>query len=90
MAGRLKNEVGGKYALEKLPKLIDIISAIPVTHRKALLPHLKVRPIRSASGVRTGRRAVGAGAGADRRWAGLRRSPSWRSCASRTAARTLP
>jgi elongator complex protein 3 len=50
----MKNDVGSKFGLERLPKLVDIISAIPATHRKALLPHLKVRPIRSASGVRGG------------------------------------
>ena len=38
--------------MERLPRLVDILSAIPPTHRKAMLPALKARPVRSASGVR--------------------------------------
>jgi elongator complex protein 3 len=35
-----------------VPRLVDIISAIPEEYKKALLPKLKARPIRTASGVR--------------------------------------
>ena len=41
-----------KHKLTGLPKLVDIISAIPDEHKKTLLPMLKARPIRSASGVK--------------------------------------
>ncbi|KAG9127021.1 Elongator subunit [Ceratobasidium sp. 392] len=34
-----------------VPRLVDIISAVPEEHKKALLPKLKARPIRTASGV---------------------------------------
>jgi elongator complex protein 3 len=34
-----------------VPRLVDIISAIPDDYKKALLPRLKARPIRTASGV---------------------------------------
>lgn len=36
-----------------MPRLVDIISAVPEEHKKALLPKLKARPIRTASGVRS-------------------------------------
>jgi elongator complex protein 3 len=35
-----------------MPRLVDIISAVPEEYKKALLPKLKARPIRTASGVR--------------------------------------
>ncbi|QRW27451.1 Pol II transcription elongation factor [Rhizoctonia solani] len=34
-----------------VPRLVDIISAVPEEHKKALLPKLKARPIRTASGI---------------------------------------
>ena len=39
---RLKAEVTRKYGLSSQPRLVDIISAVPVTHKKTLLPKLKV------------------------------------------------
>jgi len=45
---RLSKEFG--YAGQ--PRLVDIISAVPDDYKKALLPKLKARPIRTASGVR--------------------------------------
>ena len=33
------------------PKMVDIIAAIPETHRNLLNPYLKVKPVRTASGV---------------------------------------
>lgn len=41
-----------KYGYGGVPRLVDIISAIPDDYKKALLPKLKARPIRTASGVR--------------------------------------
>ena len=47
----LKNRVARRNKLQNLPKLVDIIAAIPDQHRAALLPKLKAKPIRTASGV---------------------------------------
>lgn len=47
----LKHRIARKNKLTCLPKLVDIISAIPDQHRTALLPKLKAKPIRTASGV---------------------------------------
>lgn len=41
-----------KHGYGGVPRLVDIISAIPDEYKKALLPKLKARPIRTASGVR--------------------------------------
>eukprot|EP00038_Savillea_parva_P026710 m.55790 g.55790 ORF g.55790 m.55790 type:complete len:561 (+) comp7630_c0_seq2:132-1814(+) len=48
---RLKSEVSKKYGLKSQPRLTDILAAIPATHRQALLPKLKCKPIRTASGI---------------------------------------
>ncbi|KAJ8487915.1 hypothetical protein ONZ51_g3911 [Trametes cubensis] len=40
-----------KYGFGGVPRLVDIISAIPDDYKKALLPKLKARPIRTASGI---------------------------------------
>jgi len=47
----LKLEVSKRWELTKVPKLVDIISAIPEDYKAALLPHVKAKPVRSASGV---------------------------------------
>lgn len=48
---RLKSEVARKNGLSTQPKLVDIIAAVPQSYRKILLPKLKAKPIRSASGI---------------------------------------
>ena len=40
-----------KYGLSTQPKLVDIISAVPVAYRHDLLPQLRAKPVRTASGV---------------------------------------
>jgi len=45
--------ISSKYGLETSPKLVDIIAAVPSDHRKALVPKLKAKPVRTASGVST-------------------------------------
>ena len=40
-----------KYGFGVVPRLVDIISAIPDDYKKALLPKLRARPIRTASVV---------------------------------------
>ncbi|KAJ2491301.1 Elongator subunit [Coemansia sp. RSA 2050] len=37
--------------LSSQPRLVDIIAAIPEQHRRALLPRLRAKPIRTASGI---------------------------------------
>jgi hypothetical protein len=48
----IRARISKKYAFGGVPRLVDIISAIPDEYKKALLPKLKARPIRTASGVR--------------------------------------
>ncbi|KAI7833965.1 elongation protein 3-like protein, isoform CRA_a [Kickxella alabastrina] len=49
------NALKAKYArvnqLSSQPRLVDIIAAIPDQHRKELLPRLKAKPVRTASGI---------------------------------------
>jgi elongator complex protein 3 len=47
----LRTKISKKYGYGGVPRLVDIISAIPDEYKKALLPKLKARPIRTASGV---------------------------------------
>lgn len=47
----LRAKMSKKYGYGGVPRLVDIISAIPDDYKKALLPKLKARPIRTASGV---------------------------------------
>ena len=49
----IRAKISKKYAYGGVPRLVDIISAIPDDYKKALLPKLKARPIRTASGVRS-------------------------------------
>jgi elongator complex protein 3 len=48
---KLKTRISGKYGLSQAPRLTDIIAAVPIEHRKALLPKLRAKPVRTASGV---------------------------------------
>ena len=47
----LKTRYSKKNGLNNQPKLVDIIAAIPEEYKKALLPKLKAKPVRTASGV---------------------------------------
>ncbi|ODQ68170.1 subunit of Elongator complex [Nadsonia fulvescens var. elongata DSM 6958] len=47
MVGRLSK----KYKLKSQPRLTDIISSIPDQYKKYLLPKLKAKPVRTASGI---------------------------------------
>lgn len=49
----IKTRLASKYGLEKTPRLVDIIAAVPQDAKKILLPKLKAKPIRTASGVST-------------------------------------
>ncbi|KAJ9599420.1 hypothetical protein L9F63_010089 [Diploptera punctata] len=48
---RMKTRIASKYGLETSPRLVDIIAAVPAEHKKILLPKLRAKPIRTASGI---------------------------------------
>ena len=48
---RVKTKTAAKYGLSAQPRLVDIIAAVPPQYRKVLVPKLKAKPIRTASGV---------------------------------------
>jgi len=48
---KVKSQISSKYGLPSSPKLVDIIAAVPLEHRKLLVPQLKAKPIRTASGI---------------------------------------
>lgn len=48
---KLKSQVASKYGVSSQPRLVDIIAAVPQEYRKVLLPKLKAKPVRTASGI---------------------------------------
>ena len=48
---KMKSEIGKKYKLNGTPKLVDIIAAVPEEYKSSLLPYIKAKPVRTASGV---------------------------------------
>ena len=48
---RIKGEVAKKHRLGYIPKLVDIIAAVPEDYRGKLLPYIKAKPVRTASGI---------------------------------------
>lgn len=48
---RTKSRISSKYGLESSPRLVDIIAAVPVEAKHFLLPKLRAKPIRTASGI---------------------------------------
>ncbi len=49
---KLKSDEAAKHHLSEQPKTVDVIAAIPDSYRSVLLPILKTKPVRTASGVR--------------------------------------
>ena len=47
----IRARLSKKFGFSGVPRLVDIISAVPDDYKKALLPKLKARPVRTASGV---------------------------------------
>ena len=47
----VKNEAARRYGLRRSPKLVELIQAVPEEHREALLPQLRAKPVRTASGI---------------------------------------
>ena len=48
---RIKNDISRKHKLPFIPKLVDIIAAVPDDYKSKLLPYIKAKPVRTASGV---------------------------------------
>lgn len=48
---RMKARISSKYGLESSPRLVDIIAAVPTEAKHYLLPKLRAKPIRTASGI---------------------------------------
>ncbi len=48
----IRARLSKKMGYGAVPRLVDIISAVPEEYKKVLLPKLRARPIRTASGVR--------------------------------------
>ncbi|XP_072842126.2 elongator complex protein 3 isoform X1 [Pogona vitticeps] len=48
---KLKTKTAAKYGLSAQPRLVDIIAAVPPQYRRVLVPKLKAKPIRTASGI---------------------------------------
>ncbi|KAN0066010.1 Elongator subunit [Thecaphora frezii] len=48
---QLRTRTCKKHGYNGVPRLTDIIAAIPEAYRKALVPALKAKPVRSASGI---------------------------------------
>ena len=48
---RIKNDISRKHKLPYIPKLVDIIAAVPEDYKSKLLPYIKAKPVRTASGV---------------------------------------
>ncbi|XP_015254566.1 PREDICTED: elongator complex protein 3 [Cyprinodon variegatus] len=49
---KVKTKTSAKYGLEAQPRLVDIIAAVPPQYRRILVPKLKAKPIRTASGLK--------------------------------------
>jgi elongator complex protein 3 len=48
---KLKMTLSSKFGLASTPKLMEIIAAVPEGYRERVLPFLRAKPIRSASGI---------------------------------------
>lgn len=48
---KIKTRLSSKYNLDSSPRLVDIIAAVPQDSKSILLPKLKAKPIRTASGI---------------------------------------
>ncbi|XP_028840469.1 elongator complex protein 3 [Denticeps clupeoides] len=48
---KVKTKASARYGLSAQPRLVDIIAAVPPKYRSALVPKLRAKPIRTASGI---------------------------------------
>jgi len=49
--GSLKNDAAKRYRLASSLKVVELIAAVPEEHRAEVVPRLRAKPVRSASGV---------------------------------------
>lgn len=47
----LRARISSHYGLASSPRLVDIIAAVPKQHQSSLLPKLRAKPVRTASGI---------------------------------------
>lgn len=47
----IKTAAAKRHALADYPKLVDILAAVPPSHRSCLTPLLRAKPVRTASGI---------------------------------------
>ncbi|KAK8692998.1 hypothetical protein V6N13_070598 [Hibiscus sabdariffa] len=47
----IKSAACRKYGLTRAPKLVEMIAALPESDRESLLPKLRAKPVRTASGI---------------------------------------
>ena len=47
----MKLDASKRYGLARAPKLVEIIAAVPDEYKSKLLPRLKAKPVRTASGI---------------------------------------
>ena len=48
---RIRKEACKTYKLPSAPRIVDIISAIPREYKSKILPYLRSKPVRTASGI---------------------------------------
>ena len=48
---KFMSEIAKKIGLSSIPKLVDLVSAVPESYKAKLLPVLKTKPVRTASGI---------------------------------------
>ena len=48
---KIKADMAKKHKLGSIPKLVDIIAALPDDYKDKILPYIKAKPVRTASGV---------------------------------------
>ena len=48
---RFMQKISSKHNLPTIPKMVDLISAMPENYKPKLLPILKTKPVRTASGI---------------------------------------
>eukprot|EP00094_Tigriopus_californicus_P008722 TCALIF_08407-PA protein Name:"Similar to elp3 Elongator complex protein 3 (Danio rerio)" AED:0.51 eAED:0.51 QI:0/0/0/0.5/1/1/2/0/96 len=48
---KCKTRLSSKYGLDSSPRLVDIIAAVPLEFKNILVPKLRAKPVRTASGV---------------------------------------
>eukprot|EP01128_Nolandella_sp_AFSM9_P011868 TRINITY_DN8773_c0_g1_i1.p1 TRINITY_DN8773_c0_g1~~TRINITY_DN8773_c0_g1_i1.p1 ORF type:complete len:547 (-),score=91.69 TRINITY_DN8773_c0_g1_i1:42-1682(-) len=49
--GSLKSRIANKHGLHRIPKTMEIIAAVPEEYKKKIVPKIKAKPIRTASGI---------------------------------------